>query len=111
MSPQPILPPPRKELVRLCPGENWLLACWFLLAIAVIPLLLNDARLGDLFRSHVRSAETPAFLAAIEFSSRLWRRAPWLKAPTATSRRFITCTFALWPNVEKGIDRTCRGLR
>ena len=50
------------------PVKNWLLAFSVLLTIAVILLLLNYSRLGDLFHSHVRDRpKRRLFLAAMGF--------------------------------------------
>ena len=77
------------------PMKNCLPSSSVLLTIAVILLLLNYSRLGNLFHSHVRDRpKRRLFLAAIGFSSRLRWRAPWLTALTATSRLFNTFTFA-----------------
>ena len=92
MSPQPFLPSAsnlyflnsaraqnavrRKEIARPCRLTNWLFTFSVLLTIAVIFLLLNYSRLGDLFHSHVRDRpKRRLFLAAIGFSSRAVARA------------------------------------
>jgi hypothetical protein len=50
------------------PVKNWVLAFAILFTIAVILMLLNHSRLGDLFHTHVRDRpKRRLFLAAIGF--------------------------------------------
>jgi hypothetical protein len=50
------------------PVKNWVLAFAILFTIALILLLLNDSRLGDLFHTLVRDRpKRRLFLAAIGF--------------------------------------------
>jgi hypothetical protein len=77
------------------PVKNWVLAFAILFTIAVILMLLNYSRLGDLFHTRVRDRpKRPLFLAAIGFFIAFAVAVPWLEALTATSPLFTTFTFA-----------------